>query len=123
MPGEGGPRGHDPRQKAPRHRRSILAALALARRACRCRDHGAPAATTASENLAELCNRTQDAAHTLQSQAAEIHELTEHLEELAKDTSAWYAATRARVEARATLEQAEELRRVEELDLTLDTNR
>ena len=28
-----------------------------------------------------------------------------------EDTDAWYAGTRARVEARATLEQAEELRR------------
>jgi hypothetical protein len=30
----------------------------------------------------------------------------------AKDTPAWYAAMRARVEARAALDQAEELRRV-----------
>jgi transposase-like protein len=33
-------------------------------------------------------------------------------EELTKDTPAWYASTRAKVEARAALEQAEELRRV-----------
>jgi len=39
-------------------------------------------------------------------------ELAERLELLTKDTTAWYAGTRARVEARATLEQAEELRRV-----------
>ena len=31
---------------------------------------------------------------------------------LTKDTPAWYAGTRARVEARAALEQAEELRRM-----------
>jgi hypothetical protein len=31
--------------------------------------------------------------------------------ELTQDTDAWYAGTRARVEARATLEQAEELRK------------
>jgi hypothetical protein len=34
------------------------------------------------------------------------------IEELAKGTPAWYAGTRAKVEARADLEQAEELRRV-----------
>ncbi len=62
--------------------------------------------------LVETHNRTQDAAHTLQSQATEIHELTKRLERLTKDTLAWYATTRARVEARAALEQAEELRRV-----------
>jgi hypothetical protein len=41
-------------------------------------------------------------------------------EELSADTSAWYAGTRARVEARAALEQAEELRKVlEELGESL----
>ena len=34
------------------------------------------------------------------------------LKELTKDGPAWYASTRARVEARAALEQAEELLRV-----------
>jgi predicted YcjX-like family ATPase len=38
--------------------------------------------------------------------------MAEELERLTEDTPAWYAATRAKVEARATLEQAEELRRV-----------
>jgi hypothetical protein len=38
--------------------------------------------------------------------------MAQQLKRLTKDTSAWYAATSARVEARATLEQAEELRRV-----------
>jgi hypothetical protein len=33
-------------------------------------------------------------------------------EQFIKDTPAWYAATRARVEACAALEQAEELKRV-----------
>jgi hypothetical protein len=36
----------------------------------------------------------------------------QRLEELTRDIAAWYAGTRARVEARATLEQAEELGRV-----------
>lgn len=40
------------------------------------------------EYLAELHNRTQDAADTLHAQAAEIHELTERLEDLTKDTLA-----------------------------------
>ncbi len=50
--------------------------------------------------------------------------LTKRLEELTKDTPAWYAGTRAKVDARAALEQAEELRRVlevlEELGTKLD---
>jgi hypothetical protein len=48
------------------------------------------------------------------STAAEIYEFGERLEALTQDTPAWGspAATRARVEARAALEQAEELRRV-----------
>jgi hypothetical protein len=36
----------------------------------------------------------------------------EELHPSQEDTPAWYAATRARIEAKATLEQAEELRRV-----------
>ena len=44
----------------------------------------------------------QYATGCLETVAAEIRELT-------KDTPAWYASTKARVEARATLEQAEEL--------------
>ncbi len=38
--------------------------------------------------------------------------MTERLEDLTEDTPAWYAATRSKVAAGATLEQAEELRRV-----------
>jgi hypothetical protein len=63
-------------------------------------------------DLVDLHNRTREAADNLQAKAAEIHELTKRLEELTKDTEAWYTATRARVEARATLDQAEEVRRV-----------
>ena len=66
----------------------------------------------AGEDLADLYNWTQDAGRRLEADATEIHELTKRLEDLTKDTPAWYAVTRARVEARAALEQAEELRRV-----------
>jgi hypothetical protein len=49
-------------------------------------------------------------------EATELLEMAERLEALSKCTPIWHAATRARVEARATLEQAEELRRaLEEL--------
>jgi hypothetical protein len=62
--------------------------------------------------LVEVYNQTQDTPRDLHSKAEEIHELTKQFEELTKDTPAWYAGTRAKVEARAALEQAEELRRV-----------
>jgi hypothetical protein len=64
------------------------------------------------EDLAGLYGETRAAAAALRAKSAEIHELAERLELLTKDTTAWYAGTRARVEARATLEHAEELRRV-----------
>jgi hypothetical protein len=54
-------------------------------------------------NLAE--HQSPNALHAL---AEEIQVLTQRLEELTKGTPAWYAGTRARVEARATLEQADE---------------
>jgi hypothetical protein len=59
--------------------------------------------------LVDLYTRTQNAAQALHAQAAEIHELTKRLEELTKYTPARYATTRAKVEARAALEQTEEL--------------
>ena len=55
--------------------------------------------------MADLYGRARHATQTLHAQAAVIHELT-------KDTPAWYAGMRARVKARATLEQVEELRRM-----------
>jgi hypothetical protein len=58
----------------------------------------------------ELYQRTQDAVRRLEAEATEIHELANSLETLTKDIPAWYAGMRARVEARAALEQAEELR-------------
>ena len=51
--------------------------------------------------LVELYGETTVAADALQAQAAEVHEMTERLEHLTKDTPAWYAGTRAKVEARA----------------------
>jgi hypothetical protein len=60
----------------------------------------------------ELYQRTQDAARRLEAEAAEIHELAKRLKTLTKATPSWYADMRARVEARAALEQAQELRQV-----------
>ncbi len=57
-----------------------------------------------AENLADLYARTQRATHTLRAHAAEIFEMTQEIEHLTKDPPAWYASTRARAEARATLE-------------------
>jgi hypothetical protein len=65
-----------------------------------------------SENLVDLYNRRRDAADALHARAAQIVDLTKRLETLTKDTPTWYAGMRARVEDRAALEQAEELRRV-----------
>jgi hypothetical protein len=46
------------------------------------------------------------------SRAQPHRRLPRAAERLTKDTPAWYAGTRARLEARAALEQAEELRRM-----------
>jgi hypothetical protein len=59
--------------------------------------------------VAELQAHAHEAADALRTQAAELHELTKRLEDLTQHTPAWYATTRTKVEARATLEQAEEL--------------
>jgi predicted YcjX-like family ATPase len=64
------------------------------------------------EELAKLYGETKTAADALHAKAAEILEMAKQLEHLTKDTPAWYATTRAKVEARAALEQAQELRRV-----------
>ena len=45
-----------------------------------------------SENLVDLYNQTRDAADALHARAAGIVDLTKRLEELTKDTPAWYAA-------------------------------
>jgi predicted YcjX-like family ATPase len=71
---------------------------------------------TAGEDLARLYGETKTSTDALHAKAAEILEMAKQLEHLTKDTPAWYATTRAKVEARAALEQAEELRRaLEEL--------
>lgn len=62
--------------------------------------------------MAELYGRTRHAVQVLHAQAAVILEIAQELERVTKNTPAWYASTRAKVEARATLEQAEELGRV-----------
>jgi hypothetical protein len=52
------------------------------------------------ECLAKQYQRTQNAAGRLKAEAAEILEMVQEIERLTKDTPAWYASTRARVEAR-----------------------
>jgi hypothetical protein len=64
------------------------------------------------EELAKLYGETKTSTDTLHAKAEEILEMTKQLEQLTQDTPAWYASTRTGVEARATLEQAEELRQV-----------
>lgn len=62
--------------------------------------------------MAESRERTREAADALRAKAEEVHELPERVEHLTRDTPDWYVATRAGVEARVALEQAEELERV-----------
>jgi hypothetical protein len=64
------------------------------------------------EELTNLYGETVAAADALLAKAKEAQEFAERIERLAQDTPAWHAGTRAKVEARAALEQAEELRRV-----------
>ena len=58
----------------------------------------------------KLYGETKTAADALNAQSTRVLNLAERLEKLTKDTPAWYAGTRTRVDARAALEQAEELR-------------
>ena len=62
------------------------------------------------KELVTLHNRAQNPTQDLHARAEGGLELAEELDRLTEDTSAWYAGTRARVEARAALE--EDLRRV-----------
>ncbi len=64
------------------------------------------------EELTNLYSKTVAAADALLAKAKEAQEFAERIERLAQDTPAWFAGTRAKVEARTALEQAEELRRV-----------
>jgi hypothetical protein len=63
-----------------------------------------------------LYSETTVAVDALQTQAAEVHEMTERLEHLTKGTPVWYAGTQAKVEASAALEQAEERSVIREHD-------
>ena len=56
--------------------------------------------------LPGFVRRTKRAADALHARSAEIVGLAQHLEDLTKNTPAWYAGTRAKVEARVALEQA-----------------
>jgi hypothetical protein len=60
--------------------------------------------------LKQLYDRTREATNALHAKARDPPR--RRPPERTKGPAAWYAATRARVEARATLEQAEELGRV-----------
>ena len=53
------------------------------------------------EELIRLGVGIEEDADALGAKAAEVHELAERTERLTQDASAWYAGTRARVEARA----------------------
>ena len=68
--------------------------------------------TEKQAEVGRLHVQMRQATDSLHTQAEEVYEVAKKIEDLTKDTEAWYATTRARVEARATLEQVEELRRV-----------
>jgi hypothetical protein len=61
--------------------------------------------------LVRLYIRLQEATNALYTQAEEVYEMAGKLEELTKDTTIRYAGLRVRVDARAALEQATDLRR------------
>ena len=61
--------------------------------------------------LVRLYVRADEEAGALHAQAEEVYEMARKLEELTKDTTISYAGLRVRVEARAALEQATDLRR------------
>ena len=71
--------------------------MAVHRRQCSWRRY---ARLMAGKELAERYRKINDAAGALHAQAAQIFEMTRELESLPKDTPAWYAGTRAKVEAR-----------------------
>jgi hypothetical protein len=63
------------------------------------------------EEFTELRIRMRQATEAFHIQATEVYEMARKLEELTKDTTIRYAGLRVRVEARATFEQATDLRR------------
>jgi hypothetical protein len=67
--------------------------------------------TEKQAELVKLYVQLQEATDSLHTQAEEVYEMARKLEELTKDTTVRYATLKVRVEARAALEQAEDLRR------------
>ena len=67
--------------------------------------------TEKQAELVRLYIRLQEAADSLHTQATEVYDMARKLEELPEHTTISYAGLRARVEAKATWEQASDLRR------------
>jgi len=67
--------------------------------------------TEKQAELVRLYIRLQEAADSLHTQATEVYDMARKLEELTEHTTISYAGLRARVEAKATWEQASDLRR------------
>jgi hypothetical protein len=67
--------------------------------------------TEKQAELVRLYIRADEEANALHTQATEVYEMARQLEELTKDTTIRYASLKVRVEARATWEQATDLRR------------
>ena len=61
--------------------------------------------------LVRLYVRADEEANALHTQATEVYEMARRIEDLTKDTTISYSGLRVRVEARAALEQATDLRR------------
>jgi hypothetical protein len=68
--------------------------------------------TEKQAELVRLYIQLQEATNSLHTQATEVYEMARKLEDLTKDTTICYATLKVRVEARATWEQATDLRRV-----------
>jgi hypothetical protein len=62
--------------------------------------------------LVRLYIRLQRVTDSLHAKPDEVYEMGKELEDLTKETAIRYAGLRMRVEAKAALKQAEELRRV-----------
>ena len=67
--------------------------------------------TEKQAELVRLYVQMQEAADLLHTQATEVYEMAQEIEELTEDTTFRYTGLRARVEARAAFEQATDLRR------------
>jgi hypothetical protein len=67
--------------------------------------------TEKREEFVEVRIRMRQATDSLHTQAEEVYDMARKLEDLTKDTTIRYATLKVRVEARATFEQATDLRR------------